>query len=181
VRNETADEVTVIDSGGAKHVLKKSNILSRKVSQISLMPEGLQNGLSVTEFSDLISYVENPVLPEATKPPALAFHSNPTAAPSLAHAPTPEPGADLFSFLDIGPSQDGPDRLAAPTIEAPPAARPTPSTGDRGWVPHNRPLPPRLPPPPAPATDDSSQNAQPVPPSPPGLNLPPPPPSPRQE
>jgi len=47
VRNETADELTVIDSGGAKHVLKKSNIISRKFKPDSLMPEGLQSGLSV--------------------------------------------------------------------------------------------------------------------------------------
>ena len=68
VRAENADEVTIIDSAGARHVLEKTNITSRKVSKISLMPEGLQAGLSLSEFSDLIAYVENPNLP-APPPP----------------------------------------------------------------------------------------------------------------
>jgi putative heme-binding domain-containing protein len=74
VRSETTDEVTIIDSGAVKHVLKKSNIKSRQVSQISLMPEGLERGLSLVEFSDLISYVEHPDLPEPAKPPPADMH-----------------------------------------------------------------------------------------------------------
>ena len=53
-------ELTVIDSAGIKHVLDKSKITGKKISKISLMPEGLQDGLSLVEFSDLIAYVENP-------------------------------------------------------------------------------------------------------------------------
>jgi putative heme-binding domain-containing protein len=183
VRNETPDEVTVIDSAGAKHVLKKANIVSRKVSQISLMPEGLQSGLSVTEFSDLISYLENPVLAPAPKPPAMAFQSAPTQAPSnAAPAPTPEPGADLFSFLDIGPMQEAPDRFAPNLIPSPRPGRPTPAppqtVQEHPWVPHDRPMPPRPPPSPPPTTDDSAQTQDnpPLPPSPPGWKPPPSPP-----
>lgn len=182
VRNETPDDLMVIDSAGAKHVLKKSNIVSRKVSQISLMPEGLQSGLSVTEFSDLISYVENPVLPEAPKPPAMAFHSNATNAPNSVPPPKPEPGTDLFSFLDI-PAQDGSDRSSPGELQPPPAARPLPPLPGHPWTPVARPMPPRARPAPPSAADDSSKSPKdlPLPPMPPGLKLPPPPPSPTQE
>jgi putative heme-binding domain-containing protein len=168
VRNETADEVTVIDSGGVKHVLKKSDITSRKVSQISLMPEGLQSGLSVTEFSDLISYVENPVLPEAPKPLPLAVSPQATPAPKSVPPPVPEPGADLFSFLDIAPLPEWPDRSMPAGPQLPPAARPTPAPP---------PARPRLPQPqPTPPAQPEDSTAPPLPPMPPGWKPPPTPP-----
>jgi putative heme-binding domain-containing protein len=124
VRSETADDVTVVDSGGIKHVLKKADIKSRKLSQISLMPEGLQSGLSLTEFSDLISYVEDPVVPGAPRPGAVANHlpRNPprNGMPDrTAAAPQPEPGADLFSFLDVTPGPAVPGNYEASDIERP--------------------------------------------------------------
>jgi putative heme-binding domain-containing protein len=60
VRAETADTVTLIDSAETTNLLQKSNIKNRQVSQISLMPEGLQTGLSLEEFSDLIAFIQNP-------------------------------------------------------------------------------------------------------------------------
>jgi putative membrane-bound dehydrogenase-like protein len=64
VRGETDGEVTLIDSSGTKMTIRKSDIKSRKFSDISLMPEGLQTGLKPEEFADLIAYLvslkENP-------------------------------------------------------------------------------------------------------------------------
>jgi putative heme-binding domain-containing protein len=64
VRAETDSEVTLLDSAGQKIVIKKSDIKSRKFSDLSLMPEGLQTGLKPEEFADLIAYLvslkENP-------------------------------------------------------------------------------------------------------------------------
>jgi putative heme-binding domain-containing protein len=64
VRGESDADVTLIESSGAKTVVKKSDIKSRKFSDISLMPEGLQTGLKPEEFADLIAYLvslkENP-------------------------------------------------------------------------------------------------------------------------
>jgi putative heme-binding domain-containing protein len=161
VRNETTDEVTVIDSAGARHALKKANITSRKVSQISLMPEGLQSGLSVAEFSDLISYVENPV----HSAPPLASH--PQIIPTANSAPVPEPGSDLFSFLDV--PQDGLEHSASVAPESPPASQP-----HRELTPPPKPMP--KPPKPGPPLEDgaaSSVHPIPLPPAPPGLNPPP--------
>jgi putative heme-binding domain-containing protein len=178
VRSETPDDVTVVDSGGVKRVLKKSNIKSRKVSQISLMPEGLQGGLSLAEFSDLISYVENPVLPElpAPAPRAARQPRNPPAntIPNLVAAapePEPEPGSELFSFLDVPPAPAEPDRYAAAIPGPPPASSPVSSP------PHSTVLPARPAPPPRPRPqppEDSSQRpeAPPLPPMPPGWKPP---------
>jgi putative heme-binding domain-containing protein len=64
VRGETDADVTLIDSGGQKITIKKSDIKTRKFSDLSLMPEGLQTGLKPEEFADLIAYLvslkENP-------------------------------------------------------------------------------------------------------------------------
>jgi hypothetical protein len=38
-------------------VIQKSQIKTRKFSDISLMPEGMQTGLKPEEFADLIAYL----------------------------------------------------------------------------------------------------------------------------
>lgn len=65
VRAETADSVTLVDSGGQKIEIKKDDIVSRKLSNISLMPEGLQTALKPEEFADVVAYLES--LKEAAK------------------------------------------------------------------------------------------------------------------
>jgi len=59
VRGETLDELTLLDTEGKKHVIVKSQIEKRKQNELSLMPEGLQMGLSLQDFTDLVSYVES--------------------------------------------------------------------------------------------------------------------------
>ena len=150
VRDEHADELTVIDSGTVRHVLKKSDIVSRKISQISLMPEGLQTGLTLAEFSDLISYVENPLAPGPAGSPGQPFSpKGPGPAPANvageAAAPAPEPASNLFSFLDVGAPSWSWSSDSPPAPSPAPAPRTTPPPGPA-------PAPPRVaPPPPAPA------------------------------
>jgi putative heme-binding domain-containing protein len=183
VRNETADEVTIVDSGAIKHVLKKSDIKSRKNSQISLMPEGLQSGLSVAQFSDLISYVENPVIVETPQAPPLSTRppkkNLPDSIPNLAvNAPRQELEAELFSFLDIPSVPAEPDRITPTTHERPPKDLPDSPPPHPSPV-ITRPLPrPRPAPPPPPAPDNSSNEPEnhSVPPMPPGWKGPPSPP-----
>ena len=43
---ESEGEITMFDSAAQKMVIKKSDIVSRKKSEISLMPEGLEQGLT---------------------------------------------------------------------------------------------------------------------------------------
>ncbi|HKQ38315.1 MAG TPA: HEAT repeat domain-containing protein [Verrucomicrobiae bacterium] len=59
LKGETADEITLADSGAQLHRIPKKLILSRKLSELSLMPEGLHAALTVSEFSDLLSYLES--------------------------------------------------------------------------------------------------------------------------
>jgi putative heme-binding domain-containing protein len=178
VRSETPDEITIVDSSGAKRVLKKSNLKSRKVSQISLMPEGLQGGLSLAEFSDLISYVENPVLPEPAKPAPLAArpprNPHPDSMPNrAASAPPPEPGAELFSFLDITPAPAAPDRYVPADPEPPSVASPA-SSPPYSTTPSVRRTPPPRPRPQPPADSSDGPQAASLPPAPPGWKPPPP-------
>lgn len=59
VRGDTSDELTLLDTEGKKHVIPKKQIEKRKQNELSLMPEGLQLGLSLQEFADLVAYVES--------------------------------------------------------------------------------------------------------------------------
>ena len=65
VRGETETEVTLVDSAAQKIIIRKEDIVSRKLSNISLMPEGLQTALKPEEFADVIAYLES--LKEAPK------------------------------------------------------------------------------------------------------------------
>ena len=58
VSRETADELEMRDIAGQVFELKKSDIKSRKELDMSMMPEGLVNGLSIQDFASLLSFLE---------------------------------------------------------------------------------------------------------------------------
>jgi putative heme-binding domain-containing protein len=58
IRAEDDRAITMYDSAAQKIVIPKSNVVSRKKGEISLMPEGIEQGLSPQEFADLVSYLE---------------------------------------------------------------------------------------------------------------------------
>ncbi|MEO8426441.1 MAG: PVC-type heme-binding CxxCH protein [Verrucomicrobiota bacterium] len=58
LKGETAGELIVQDAGGNKHHLRKTDIKERRASALSLMPDGLQAGLSLQDFVDLVSFLE---------------------------------------------------------------------------------------------------------------------------
>jgi putative heme-binding domain-containing protein len=62
---DSGDEITLMDAEGKRHVLKKADIDQKKESDVSLMPEGLNTGLSLQDFADIISFLES--LKEAPK------------------------------------------------------------------------------------------------------------------
>jgi putative membrane-bound dehydrogenase-like protein len=59
IRNETDQEVTLYDSSANKIVVRKADIAGRKTSNVSVMPEGLQAGLTHQQFADLIAYLQS--------------------------------------------------------------------------------------------------------------------------
>jgi putative membrane-bound dehydrogenase-like protein len=124
VRTETADTVAVIDSLGVTNLLQKSKIKSRKISQISLMPEGLQTGLSLKEFSDLITFLENPNPGTATNFPtkmaSLPQPSDPTDFLNLPPLPIETPAAPETPADHSPQPPPLPPKLPRPQRSAPP-------------------------------------------------------------
>jgi len=59
VRQETATEITLVDTEGKLVTLQKTEVQSSRLSPLSLMPDGLHLGLTAPQFADLIAYLEN--------------------------------------------------------------------------------------------------------------------------
>jgi putative heme-binding domain-containing protein len=57
VKESTADHVALVGADGQVTRLEARDIRDRRASLVSMMPEGLQNGLSFAEFDDLIEYL----------------------------------------------------------------------------------------------------------------------------
>jgi putative heme-binding domain-containing protein len=62
---DTGDEITLMDAEGKRRAIKKSEIDRQKEAELSLMPEGLNTGLSLQDFVDIVSFLES--LKEAPK------------------------------------------------------------------------------------------------------------------
>jgi putative membrane-bound dehydrogenase-like protein len=56
---ETDDTLTLGDSKGDKHVLRKAEIVEQQPHPVSTMPEGLEKQLTTDEFVDLIAFLAN--------------------------------------------------------------------------------------------------------------------------
>ena len=59
VRAETDRELTLVEAEGRRLVVAKAEIADRHPCATSLMPDGLVSGLSPSEFSDLIAYLQS--------------------------------------------------------------------------------------------------------------------------
>lgn len=57
IASETADELVLKAVGGIVTKLKKADIASRQQSKLSIMPTGLQQGMTTQEFVDLVEYL----------------------------------------------------------------------------------------------------------------------------
>jgi putative heme-binding domain-containing protein len=57
VKSETTDSITLRDAAGQLVVVRKADIRERRQTADSMMPEGLQSGLSPEEFRDLVAYL----------------------------------------------------------------------------------------------------------------------------
>ncbi len=66
VQELTPDYIQLIGADAKSVRIPTSDIKSKRGSSVSLMPEGLQNGLSLGEFNDLIEYLTTLRQPENT-------------------------------------------------------------------------------------------------------------------
>ncbi len=58
IKGETADAIELDDAEGKRTRIAKDDIEERKRADVSLMPNGLAEGLSTQDFADLIAYLE---------------------------------------------------------------------------------------------------------------------------
>ena len=54
---ETVDTLTIGDTNGKTHVVRKADIEQRKTSSSSIMPEGLEKRLTRRQLADLIAFL----------------------------------------------------------------------------------------------------------------------------
>ena len=59
ITNDTASSMTIKMMGGVEKTLQRADIKGSSSSGQSLMPEGLETGLSVEDMADLLSYIES--------------------------------------------------------------------------------------------------------------------------
>ena len=76
------ERLVLVDSQGAKHDVRKSDIEQQTQSDKSPMPDGLQAGLTPQEFADLIAYLETLTLATARRPPGSRSPDSPTPSAS---------------------------------------------------------------------------------------------------
>lgn len=59
IARQTADAMVLRDSSGAEVMVRKDQIKEMKRSAISIMPEGLERGLTRDEFRDLLAFLQS--------------------------------------------------------------------------------------------------------------------------
>lgn len=59
IKSENETEIEIVDAAGKATKLAKSEIEERVKSSLSLMPNGLKDGLSLADFADIIAYLES--------------------------------------------------------------------------------------------------------------------------
>ncbi|MGZ4961196.1 MAG: HEAT repeat domain-containing protein [Limisphaerales bacterium] len=59
IRSENSRELTLLQGSGEKRVISKKQIVTRAEGKLSVMPEGLQAAMSLSEFADLVAYLES--------------------------------------------------------------------------------------------------------------------------
>ncbi|HTN75888.1 MAG TPA: HEAT repeat domain-containing protein [Pirellulaceae bacterium] len=59
IKSETETELELVDAAGKITKLAKSTIEDRQKSNLSLMPNGLKDGLTLADFADVVAYMES--------------------------------------------------------------------------------------------------------------------------
>lgn len=59
IRSETVEELVLVDAEAKLNRLKKADIDARRLSERSLMPDGVAAALSLQDFADLIAFLES--------------------------------------------------------------------------------------------------------------------------
>src|SRR5262249_27505861 len=57
-KGERDDVVSLMDAEGKLHQIANKDIESRKISPVSTMPNGLNEGMTLQDFADVVAYLE---------------------------------------------------------------------------------------------------------------------------
>jgi putative heme-binding domain-containing protein len=60
IRSETASGFTLVQGGGIEHALFRNDVTGIVASSLSLMPEGLEQGITPAQMGDLIAFLKQP-------------------------------------------------------------------------------------------------------------------------
>jgi putative membrane-bound dehydrogenase-like protein len=59
VANETASSITIVQGNNVRDIVLRSEIKSLRSSKLSMMPEGLEQGMTLQDLADLMAYVRS--------------------------------------------------------------------------------------------------------------------------
>jgi putative membrane-bound dehydrogenase-like protein len=59
IKNENANSLTIVSGSGASETISRADIASIRASTLSLMPEGLEQGIAPQQMADLIAFVRS--------------------------------------------------------------------------------------------------------------------------
>lgn len=91
VKESNADETGLMGADGKLVRIAAASIERQRTTDVSLMPEGLQNGLTLDQFADLVSYLSGLKTPNTA---AAAYRGMPAEIPEL------KPAVRLEPFID---------------------------------------------------------------------------------
>jgi putative heme-binding domain-containing protein len=91
IKDAGDDQITLVGVDAQPKQVKVADIADRRVSAVSMMPEGLQNGLTREEFTDLIEYLVSLKLPQSLEAarqgmPAMIRHTAIPVTLTLLHS-----------------------------------------------------------------------------------------------
>jgi len=94
IKQSTADAVELMGADGQRVRIATRDIVAQRTSDVSLMPEGLQAGLTPQEFTDLVEYLVTLKQPASA---SLVEHGMPADIPESSHPVllTPFPSAEM--------------------------------------------------------------------------------------
>jgi putative heme-binding domain-containing protein len=59
VQSENETELELVDANGKVTKIQKDSIEDRQKTSVSLMPNGLKDGMTLADFADVIAYLES--------------------------------------------------------------------------------------------------------------------------
>ena len=126
LKAETPEAIEIEDADAKRIKIAKADIDGRKPSDVSLMPNGLAEGLTPTDFADLIAYLETLKDTAALHAPRRRQARPRTVADRRAAVENRRPGAAVGLAARPSFVAEGPGPLAVASRSSPPQTSTSP-------------------------------------------------------